>query len=279
MDENEAFICSIGRLLHKAQDESDGQANNIVEYEEKKTRSSALRLFEMSIMKYQAVIFDFYGTLVLPYSSNQYKPVLFKMADTLAVPHEEFTNMWLHDTLVQRTTGLLPTDEDVIAYICRILGIDSSTNQITAAASLWLTFECQLISPQPDAISILTYLKEVGYKTGIISNCGSNLPRLWFNTPFSQLVDIPIFSSIVGFRKPDPNIYLLACDQMAVQPEHCLYVGDGNASELSGATKVGMHAVLIRRPAEIDGYGPSERNRWQGTVISSLQKIPTILCG
>jgi putative hydrolase of the HAD superfamily len=231
----------------------------------------------MSKMRYQAVIFDFFGTLVPPYSSKQYEPVLSKMAETLAAPREEFMNMWLHNTLVQRTIGLLPTDEAAIAYICHALDIRSRANQIASAANYWLTFERQLIKPLPDAIPVLTSLKEMGSKTGLISNCGPNLPKFWLDTPFAPLVDVPVFSSIAGLRKPESRIYRLTCDQIAVQPEHCLYVGDGGAGELSGAAKVGMHAVLIRTSADTDGYKPLERVEWQGAVITSLKKIPAIL--
>jgi putative hydrolase of the HAD superfamily len=231
----------------------------------------------MSKMRYQAVIFDFYGTLVQPYSSKLYGPVLSKMAKNLEVPLEEFMNMWIDNIIIQRTTGLLPTDEAAISYICHTLNIHVNTSQIVSAANKWLTFERQAIKPLPDAIPTLTSLKKMGLKIGLITNCGPNLPQLWPDTAFASLVDVPMFSSIVGLRKPDSRLYQHVCNQMAVQPEFCLYVGDGGVGELYGAAKVGMYAVLIRTLANTRIYEPSERGKWQGTIISSLKEILSIL--
>lgn len=230
-------------------------------------------------MKYQAVISDFYGTLVSPYFPTQYQPVIFKMADTIAAPREAFMKMWLHDTLIQRTTGLLPTDETAVSYICQALDIHASANQIASAANFWFIFERQLNSPLPDAIAVLTLIKENGYKTGLITNCGPNLPAFWPDTPFAPLVDVSVFSSIVGIRKPDERIYSLAYEQLAVQPEQCLYIGDGGNEELSGAANVGMHPVLIRRLSEVDKYKLVERGEWRGPTLTSLKEIPAILAG
>ena len=45
--------------------------------------------------------------------------------------------------------------------------------------------------------------------------------------------------------KPDPAIYLLACNQLDVPPSRCLFVGDGGDNELSGAMQVGMTTVQV----------------------------------
>jgi hypothetical protein len=55
-------------------------------------------------------------------------------------------------------------------------------------------------------------------------------------------------------------------------------VGDGSSRELTGASQVGMHPVLIRVPYEdtYDAYrfDPEE---WQGATISALKDILTLV--
>jgi FMN phosphatase YigB (HAD superfamily) len=70
----------------------------------------------------------------------------------------------------------------------------------------------------------------------------------------------------------------LACERLGVEPARCLYVGDGAYAELSGATSVGMHAVLIRDPAEahVEALRP-EAEDWAGAHIEDLREILPIL--
>jgi putative hydrolase of the HAD superfamily len=58
-------------------------------------------------------------------------------------------------------------------------------------------------------------------------------------------------------RKPDPRIYRLACEELGVEPEEAMFVGDGANDELAGAERVGMRSVLIHR----DGEAPSWTRR------------------
>ena len=121
-------------------------------------------------------------------------------------------------------------------------------------------------------------LKQAGYKIGLISDCSSEVPILWPNTPFFSLVDAPIFSCAVGFTKPDPRIYRIVCNRLAVVPQDCLYIGDGGSYELTGASQIGMHTLLIRVPYE-DGYDfyRTDAKKWEGPVISRLKDVLTFI--
>jgi putative hydrolase of the HAD superfamily len=59
-----------------------------------------------------------------------------------------------------------------------------------------------------------------------------------------------------------------------VKPEDCLYIGDGDSQELTGAANVGMHPVMIRAAYE-DETQPRLTNKeeWAGLVISSLKEV------
>jgi putative hydrolase of the HAD superfamily len=75
--------------------------------------------------------------------------------------------------------------------------------------------------------------------------------------------------------KPDPRIYYMATEQLGVQPEDCLYVGDGASQELPGAAKVGMNPVLLRVPEDesIDIVYQINTEGWDGPTVSSLTEV------
>ena len=120
----------------------------------------------------------------------------------------------------------------------------------------------------------MSTLKRFGYKIGVISNCSEEVSRLWSTTPFGPLVDAAVLSSDVGLVKPDPRIYELATRGIGVQARQCLYVGDGSSSELTGASKIGMTAVLMRAPNDVaDG----DRQGWHGEKTSTIPGVLGLL--
>lgn len=78
-------------------------------------------------------------------------------------------------------------------------------------------------------------------------------------------------------RKPDPRIYHLACSRLEVLPQQCLYVGDGGSQELTGASRVGMHAILLSQGQGHDGSVRYDADVWDGPSISTLSELVGLL--
>ena len=227
-------------------------------------------------VKYKAVIFDLFGTLVDNFSLQEYESVLAEMAVILEAPVEEFKRQWLA-TFRERTTGILPTLRANIDLLCQQLEINPSETQIENALETRLTFTIRAMVPKPGSVEMITQLKSDGLKIALISDCSSEVPTVWQDTPLVPLFNVTVFSCKVGTKKPSPQIYNIATEQMGVQPEDCLYVGDGSSQELTGALAVGMHPVLIRDPNEVADAHTIDREEWQGEVISSLEEVLTLL--
>ena len=58
------------------------------------------------------------------------------------------------------------------------------------------------------------------------------------------LFDALIESSKAGVRKPDPRIYLMMCDQLAVKPDNCVYLDDLGVN-CKPAAALGMAAIKV----------------------------------
>ena len=71
------------------------------------------------------------------------------------------------------------------------------------------------------------------------------------------LFDAIIESSKAGVRKPDPKIYLMMCDLLAVKPEACVYLDDLGIN-CKPAAGLGMKAIKVvdvdQTLAELSGY-------------------------
>lgn len=224
-------------------------------------------------MKYKAIIFDLFGTLndISTWFEGN-KSALTQMASLFSLSSEDFRRLW-HETAYDRNIGAYQSIEDNIEHIYKKLGIQANGTKIRSAAKLRHDFITSMIKPREDALDVLLRLKKGGYKIGLISNCSPETPKIWEDTPLSPLFDVALFSCSVGINKPDPSIYYLALEQLAIEATECLYVDDSLES-LEGALKIGMVAALIRTKeySESNLY-LNDWEDWDGPVISSLKEV------
>jgi len=224
-------------------------------------------------MKYKAVIFDLFGTLINMTSWVEGNNILKQMAEVLLVPSDNFITSW-HATFDERMTGRFENYQATIKYICHQLGVDVQDNQIELAASIRFGMtKREVNSPKDGAKEVLSSLKEYGYKTGLISDCSMETTILIRDTSLYSLIDIPVFSCLVGVGKPDPRLYRMAVNGLSVSPKECMYIADGMGQELAKASELGMHAIQIRIPSEDDHGFDKYRENWNGPVISSLTEV------
>ncbi|SIQ08779.1 HAD family hydrolase [Micromonospora avicenniae] len=104
---------------------------------------------------------------------------------------------------------------------------------------VWVEY---LGTPNTELIDYLRSLRS-RCRTGIISNSfvGAR-EREQERYGFADLTDCLVYSHEVGMSKPDPRIYLLACERLGVPPKRTLFLDDVPAA-VEGARAVGIHGV------------------------------------
>jgi len=224
-------------------------------------------------MKFEAVIFDLFGTLVDGFGSFGSAIHMREMASALGIPDEQFSQLWAQ-TIDMRIIGAFDSVVANIKHVCDAMKRDPRPEQISAAVEIRMNYVKQTLQPKSHAIETLTRLKEGGYKTGLLSNCSIEIPLLWHESAFANLIDEPIFSSLAHLKKPDPRIFHLACERLGAPAASCLYIADGEDYELAAAAKVGLHPVLIRNSLRNNSSELlREAKEWQGATIASLPEV------
>ena len=229
-------------------------------------------------MKYRAVIFDLYGTLVddlrNPHRQEErYLRWASDAASILGVCTEKFVRAW-SGTVPRQSIGEIRTSWEAYALICDGLDVGVSDGQLEGAVAAGLQYVSCALTPRADVEETLSSLHGDGVRIGLISNCLADTSRLWPSTPFAPLFDAVVLSYEVGMMKPDPRIYKLACERLGVEPGDCLFMGDGGSDELTGATNVGMDAVLIRAPDDTEN---GDREDWPGIRISWVEEVLSLV--
>ena len=102
------------------------------------------------------------------------------------------------------------------------------------------------LRPDERMIAAVRAARAGGVKTGLISNSWGL--GIYDRAP-TDLFDAAVISADVGLHKPQPEIYLLACERLAVEPYQTVFVDDLREN-CAGAEAVGMTALLHRDPEE-----------------------------
>lgn len=99
---------------------------------------------------------------------------------------------------------------------------------------------------RPHVKEMLEGLKELGLYVAAVSNTGSLFEVFDILKEYGirQYFDDVTLSSLIGYRKPHPNIFKVAIAQSGFEPEECAFVGDTLSRDVVGPRKVGYGKVF-----------------------------------
>jgi len=105
---------------------------------------------------------------------------------------------------------------------------------------------------RPEMVKALTRISKQ-YKTACLTNnmkagegpsMQRNAERAELISKVMEIFDVIIESSVIGFRKPNPKFYLLACEQLDIQPSEAVFLDDLGIN-LKPARELGMVTIKV----------------------------------
>ena len=96
-----------------------------------------------------------------------------------------------------------------------------------------------------DVPNLLQTLKESGYRLAVVSNRRNPFDEQLQSLGIDSYFEYSLAAGTINTWKPDPKIFRHALNEMGVEPENALYVGDNYFADVVGAQNAGINAVLI----------------------------------
>jgi len=121
-----------------------------------------------------------------------------------------------------------------------------------------------------NGVEVVDTLYRRGYTLGIISNLISTreIPEWLNNDGLGHYFKSVVLSSVLGIRKPDPEIYLTAARQAGVSPDRCAYVGDNLKRDVTGTRTSGFGmSIIMLEEDELKDAEINEDNRPDAIII------------
>ena len=227
---------------------------------------------------FQGVVFDLFGTLISTTADDVFENRRL-LAEDLGVEAEAYARV-RHEARERFETGGTGGPEETLAFLARQADVRPPPGALRRATERWLAAHRRWLMPEPSTLEALDGLRAAGYRLGLLTNCGPAVESVWADSPLAARFDATAFSSEVGFLKPHPETYRIACKRLGLAPADCLYVGDGGDNELTGAAAAGLHAVLVETTAGTDLARLTlnhEGATWAGPRIQELSQVAGLL--
>lgn len=192
----------------------------------------------------KAVLFDLFETLVTQKQAD--RPSEQAFADKLGLELADVRAWWKNHAREQMT-GAFAIYREMLSALCSSLGaaVESATMEAISRDQLKRKRE-YLLGVEAEVLRVLARLRSNGWTVGIVSNATPDEVVNWPDCPLRDAVEDAVFSCQIGYMKPDPAIYNLACERLGISPTETVFVGDGGFDELQGAAAVGMRPVQAR---------------------------------
>lgn len=130
--------------------------------------------------------------------------------------------------------------------LLRLAGVPEERMQVARDTLLALHGERHLWSGMdPETPAALERLRTAGYRLAVVSNSDGRAAEALAAAGLLGAFELVIDSGLVGVEKPDPAIFALTLEQMALQADEALYVGDIYEVDVVGARAAGLEVLLL----------------------------------
>jgi HAD superfamily hydrolase (TIGR01509 family) len=105
--------------------------------------------------------------------------------------------------------------------------------------------------PNPSHLILLNRLKILGFRIGLCTNSiRLTTEQMLGLAQLINFMDVVVTNEDVRKPKPDPEGYLLACEQLSVSPHRTLVVEDGKYG-IEAARKAGCDVIEVEGPHQV----------------------------
>lgn len=200
------------------------------------------------------------------------KAVIFDMDGVIFDSERLSKEVWLEIVKERGIEGFPPVYDQIIGVskaggkqiVCDAYGDDFPFDEIHAEAARRKLTKCSNGHyPLKDGIiELLSYLQERGYKVGLASSTEEPVVRMHLEkSGLISYFDCLVCGNMVARSKPDPEIFLVACETLGVLPEES-YIIEDSYNGIRAAARAGAFPIMVPDLKE-----PTEEMRYLSKLI------------
>ena len=221
----------------------------------------------------RAVIFDWGGTLT-PWHTVDHA-ALWRSVCTLHLGGDQAEQLAAAILAAEHELWRVSEESQVSGTLDEVFRRAGVTPTEALLASYYEAWDPHTFT-DPDVLPVLGELRARGIRAGVLSN--TLWPRTAHERVFRRdnvlaLFDGAVYSSEIPWAKPHPEAFRAVMRALNVDdPAACVFVGDRPFSDVHGAKRAGMRAVLVPH-SEVPPFEAAIPD----AVITRLAELPALL--
>ncbi|QIN79160.1 HAD hydrolase-like protein [Rubrobacter marinus] len=227
-------------------------------------------------MRYDAVFLDIDGTLLwVDLDVEGYVSALSPYTTDGPLTVEKATGpVWKGLKTHIRENINYATEEELARFrrenaenTARTLGLDAPTDLLVEVAG-----RCTVFNPYCESEAVLEELRSIGVPLYALSNWDIGLEGVLEELGWRRFFDDLVVSAIVGAEKPEGTIFEEALRVAGVEGHRAVHVGNDPVSDVRGAARAGIDAVLVDRRGGVEAPEAT-------AVLPDLRGLPRFVRG
>ncbi|MEW6336296.1 MAG: HAD-IA family hydrolase [Acidobacteriota bacterium] len=181
-----------------------------------------------------AVIFDLFGTLV----ELRDRCLLREVPRLLGVPGRR----WVHLVWERVLTSRFDDARSFAEFVCVALTGRAEAEHVAAVEALAVR-EVASVAGLEGVAPTIQFLRRRGVRVGVLSNASSLHAEAVHRLGLEALLDAQVFSCDERRAKPDPALYLTACERLGAEPARVVMIGDSPRADVEAPARLGIRSL------------------------------------
>lgn len=211
----------------------------------------------------RAILFDIGWTLIYPKPTRKEAIEKYLLAQGHTLPPDVLASAYraaayfyrIRRWQPQAVANIVQFWQEYYTIYAEHLGIEDPGVSAAINAHASKTVQYHLY---PTTLPVLQELRRRGYLIGAVSNWSAVLLDILENLRLIDYLDSIVVSDIVGYHKPQPEIFRNALIRLGVPASAAIHIGDDLEADVEGARRAGIRPIWLDRGATGDA-NPSHR--------------------
>jgi putative hydrolase of the HAD superfamily len=227
----------------------------------------------------KGIIFDYGGTLD---TNGVHWFHIFRKVYAVHLPQiteERLREAYVYGERYLATHRLIEPADDFLAMLRKKVAIQLSALGVEdEALTKRIATACDdIVRTQMEATREVLDALAMRYPMVLVSNFYGNIQAVLASYGLDGYFKEIVESAVVGIRKPNPQIFALGVEALAMQPEEVVVVGDSYGKDMAPAHSIGCHTVWLKGQGWDATDEPADTS-CADVVIDELGQLLQILC-
>ena len=227
----------------------------------------------------KGIIFDYGGTLD---TNGVHWFHIFRKVYAVHLPQiteERLREAYVYGERYLATHRVIEPADDFLAMLRKKVALQLSALGVEdEALTKRIATACDdIVRTQMEATREVLDALAMRYPMVLVSNFYGNIQAVLASYGLDGYFKEIVESAVVGIRKPDPQIFALGVEALAMQPEEVVVVGDSYGKDMAPAHSIGCHTVWLKGQGWDATDEPADAS-CADVVIDELGQLLQILC-